>query len=631
MIKAQTIARLPRAYAPFAALFGQMDAPMMSVLGGILSALSDRLEMVGTFQNQPDGDFVGYDGLENRGKLANLLETEWLLRELDADDFVRRVAEGEVLFRRRDFQNTGKQNTLAVILDCGPWMLGRNRLIGLAALFYLALRAERTGAELCWIVPDGATGSERRWNNGLNRESVHRYLGQIVQSKLTATDIDAALAGLQVQGRLDCWYVGSHQTATMAEHPDIGSSLLVRTRYGAQSANLVEIEVSSARRKLTKVDVTFESDDICVAALRRPFKPEVHKRTSRLSVPTHKGVLSSMPFNTRWMLDRFSQAVLIRMHEGVLWQPLIPGTKTQGVWLPLRKGDFLLGVQADRDQSLSAMIGHRHENSSISGPQPCDVTLLKIDLGTSEAPTQCLASGMVSVNPAQFPDDALGNLHLQPNCSVVQSNGTRIQFKITSERVLQTPTRADARVLFVDASYRVEMREQPGTHVRVKSVSRGTQMLLEPLSKRFTEVSKQPRRILFSPTSKLLSITFDDRSHMIYGHGDPYEIEMPDGLSLIHLESRHRGLAWNAEDSDLIQVAFRNDAVKKKLLKKHQWPTLSLPRYCPLTSTVFTIRSDEDGNLLHFVPIHTKRGWQDVNAVDLVAAVEKARTVWLEN
>ena len=69
--------------------------------------------------NQPVGDFVGYDGLENHGGLSNLLETEWLLRELDPDDFVRRLAEGEVLFRKRNFQDAGKRNTLAAILDCG--------------------------------------------------------------------------------------------------------------------------------------------------------------------------------------------------------------------------------------------------------------------------------------------------------------------------------------------------------------------------------------------------------------------------------------------------------------------------------------------------------------------------------
>lgn len=629
MNKVQKLPRLPRAYSSFAALFGRMDTPMMAVIGGILGALSDRLDMIGAFQNQSEGDFVGYDGLENRGKLANLLETEWLLRELDADDFVRRIAEGEVLFRRREFQNSGKRNTLAVILDCGPWMLGRNRLVGLAALFYLALRAERTGAEISWIVPGSTAETKPNWVSGLSRETINRYLGQIVQTRLNATDIDAALAGLEVQGRLDCWYVGSHQTAEITEHPDIGSAFLVRTRYGGQTTASAEIKVTSRRRQLANIDVTFEDDSTCVAALRRPFKPVARPKNSHRLAPVNSDVLSALPFNTGWLLDRHNQAVLIRLPEGILWQPLKPGAEQQGVWLPIHKKDFLLGVQVEQDRSLVAMIACSRVGGERVGVQPYEVSLIRVGLDNDD--NAVFAGGLVELDPSLFPNDALGNFHLQPHCAIVGSDGLRRQFYITPERGLRETTTAIARVLFVDANYRTEIHENPGTHIRVKNIARDLQMLRETLAEPAKDLFQKPRRVLFSPSAKVLAITFDDRFYTIYGAGDPTEVELPEGLVLLHIENQHKGMAWNAEESKLVQLTFRADTVKQKLLKMYQWAILGLPRYCPLTGTVFAIRTDGDGQPLHFVPIHTKRGWQDVRALDLPEAIEKARTIWLES
>ena len=179
--------KLPPAYAGFAELFAQLEPPMVQTLGGLLTAFASKLDLPQLSDAQPQGEFVGFDGIENSGDMARLLESEWLLRELDPDDFVRRVAEREVLYRRKAFEDAGKRNTLAVVLDCGPWMLGRNRLCALAALFHLAIVAQRSGADLHWTVPGRR---QPNWHAGLNRETISQFLGQIVQGAVGPAHLD---------------------------------------------------------------------------------------------------------------------------------------------------------------------------------------------------------------------------------------------------------------------------------------------------------------------------------------------------------------------------------------------------------------------------------------------------------
>jgi len=179
---------------------------MRHALEGMLTTFAKLpLPTVGDEQ-QTTGEFVGFDGIENRGNLSNVLETEWLLRELDPDDFIRRFSENEIMYRRRDFKGTGEKKIISAVLDCGPWMLGSHRIIALASLFHLTLRADRIGAQLMWTVP----GVSDSWSEGLTKDNIRFFLGHIVQDRLTTAAISEMLEN-HTGGSNECWYIGAYR------------------------------------------------------------------------------------------------------------------------------------------------------------------------------------------------------------------------------------------------------------------------------------------------------------------------------------------------------------------------------------------------------------------------------------
>lgn len=624
---APKIDKIPKAYNAYAQLFAQMDAPLLRNIGGVLRALPSRIDTAGDFQNQPLGDFVGYDGLENHGALSNLLETEWLMRELDADDFVRRIAEGEVLFRKRNFQDAGKRNTLAVILDCGPWMLGRNRLVGLAALFHLAIRAERMKSDLIWIVPGS---QDRGWREGLTRKTVQRYLSQIVQAPLKQEHLSEVMSRLDVIGQLDCWYVGSHKTAHLARHPDVTGAVILRQRHSASDKPFAEITVSHRNRTLAQVDVVFEDDPTCVAALRRPFTPEVSKTKATIARPSDSAVLNTLPYQTGWQFDRHNLAALIRVDEGVLWQPLMPANRRQGVWLPINADDSLLGLHVDANKRMSAMIA-TPSNVQKTGPQMCHVTLLEVDLGRANSTPVTLAQSLVTLDPAHYAGHPVGNLHPTPQLSLVRNDGVHSTFKIAEIKSFNGPQRSERRVLLTDQTYRVQIDTSVEPHVEVISVHRGTIMLRAALIDGIQHLTKRPRHVLYAPHNKVVVISFDAKTYQIYGLGKPQERTIPDRLTLLQMDDPSRALAWNAESSELIQLTFRPDKTVQKTITQYHGPATGMPRHCALTGTTMALQSDKDGQPEFVVPIHAKKGWRKVTPLDITEAIENARTIWLSS
>ncbi|MEP2472524.1 MAG: hypothetical protein ABJH45_13300, partial [Paracoccaceae bacterium] len=331
----------PRLYARFAPLFAKMDLPLRSALEGMLASFAMVPVLTPEDERQINGEFVGFDGIENRGKLSNLLESEWLLRELDPDDFVRRIAEGEVMFRRRDFKGTGEKDVLCAVLDCGPWMLGNNRIIALASLFHLALRADRIGAQLLWTVP----GVTKGWSEDLTADNIRIFLGRIVQGAITPAFIDAALEDFESEPK-ECWYVGAAQSENLTQHPDITGSIIIQNRYDVDD---VAVQINSRGRKTT-LSIRPTKDDETVAALRRPFMPERMKKTK---VANEKETLTAQPFHKHWLIDRFNHAVLIRFPEGVLWYPF--QQERVPTWIPNSKGKILLGVQPQAKGKISVL------------------------------------------------------------------------------------------------------------------------------------------------------------------------------------------------------------------------------------------------------------------------------------
>ncbi|MBI1494375.1 hypothetical protein [Halocynthiibacter styelae] len=627
-MKDKTTKGIPKAYSRFSALFSQMDTPLLQVMGGVLRALPDATFREGDFENQPTGEFVGYDGLDTRGSLSNLTETEWLMRELAPDDFIRRVAEGEVLFRKRNFENSGKRNTCAVILDCGAWMLGHNRLAGLASLFHLAIRAERMNAELAWIVP-GLPDQE--WNKDLTLETVQRYLGQIVQTPLSGEIIGTALAALDVDGRLECWYVGAGQTASAADHREVTGAMIITSLYDEAPVHTAEISVRNRGRILKRTNVTFEDDSTCIAALRRPFRPEVRRADPQIKHDTNETVLSSLPYKTRWRFDRFNKAVEVHLEEGVLWQPVGSGQLNSGIWIPKKTGETLIGFQVRSEGRLSAMTAR---TSTSKKPGICDVVLYEANLKHGSTAPKPTATGSLQVDISHLTGQPVGNMHHEGNTiSLVHSDGIRHAFMILDNGNLTGPKGMQPRVVMSNETYLIQIHTDgtPRPLIEAHSVNRHKTLLQKPLLDPEKHLGDTPRHVLYDPQSKTVAISFDGREYEIYGFENQAFQIIPDGLALLHMEGTSYGLAWNSKSSELIRLSFHYGKAHQQVMTQYHGLPVSLPRYCSFMGVTLAIQTDEDGQPEHIVPIHGKKGWGKTKPINIHDAIERARTIWLNS
>ena len=591
---------LPSLYARFRPLFAKMDLPLRKALEGMLANFATLPLPTTADERQTSGAFVGYDGIENRGRLSNLLESEWLLRELDPDDFVRRVAESEVMFRRRDFEGTGVKDVLCVVLDCGPWMLGNHRIIALASLFYLAIRADRISARLLWTVP----GVTKGWSEDLTQANIRTFLGRIVQDPLPVSALDAALEDLET-GPRECWYVGSAQTENLTRHPDVTGSIIARKRYDAHE---VDVKITSRGRTST-LQIAPAQDADTVAALRRPFAPE-RKKTTRLARDI--GDLTVQPFHRDWLLDRFNQAVLIRYPNGALWYPFL--RKARPTWLAIPSDKTLLGLQPQSSGRLCVLLATGETETE----------LVTVDVSQNPAKVSARETGYFDTKIGPQPTYAMGNLHVvsDAECLLVAADGTNhaVRRDGFSDR-----SDTENRVVMSDGVYLIELTK--GT-LRVKNPRRGT-LAKVPLPVNHQELCQKPRRTVFSPDTKAVTFTTDGVQHTALVGLDivPFALE---GMALLHLHSTEKALAWDAAENRLVPFQLINGRVRASKGTVIKTPVTGMPRYCPLTQTVFAINTDAGGDsYTQFVPLHTTRGWQCAEAFDILDAVEGAETLWL--
>ena len=591
---------LPRAYAQFAELFAQFEAPMVETLGGLLASFASRLDLPHSYEAQPQGEFTGFDGISNLGELAHLLESDWLQRELDADDFVRRIAEREVFYRQPAYEDSGKTNTLAVVLDCGPWMLGRNRLCALAALFHLAAVAERRNATLRWLVPHGR---QPHWASGLSRQTIGQFLGQIVQVEASGAQLDQALDALDAEGRLDLWYVGAAQTAGVAEAIGATASFLVETHYPPAETD-ARIAVRTTGRR-TQLDVTYPPEDTCVAALRRPFKPEAHAR--RPATDTDR--IGKEPFDTLWVLDRFSQSILVRMPDGLLWQPLMG--QRPGLWMPFAPEELLLGVGFERDGDLSLALA-----TPTADQYRVDLLRVLRD-GTSFT---CDTQGRLPLSPKHISSDGLPPLDTSEPLSFIRTNGVRVR--------IEPAEGSPMRVFWATTNHRIDISSGEDPVLQVTNRQKQT-LLRTPVSASIASLAGQRRHVLFSPSSKAVAISRDGATYSVLSpSGEATAVTLTAGHDLLGIEASLKATVWVGASGTVMKTSLGGSTRASEVLARITYSRLRTPRYCPITGTIFAVQEDEHGRAESILPVLATRGWAGATGFNILDAIQKAKSVW---
>lgn len=161
------------------------------------------------------GDPDGYDGIANRGPIARLLATEWLLAEEIPDEFLRRAAMAEQSFLALARREQRGERTIAALFDTGPSQLGAPRIVQLALLIVLAERARAAGAVLQW----GVLQEEGDPFVGLDPASVRAFLTARTPREPSEADVTRWRARLAPHE--EAWVVGGTLLAPLwqkAEH-----------------------------------------------------------------------------------------------------------------------------------------------------------------------------------------------------------------------------------------------------------------------------------------------------------------------------------------------------------------------------------------------------------------------------
>ena len=340
---------VPEALRPWQDVFGRMPPEHLRILGQLIAELSLLIDEPQWNVPQLRGEFDSYDGIANRGEMERLLASEWLWRDLDAEEFLRRFAESELFYHRVRHRAPTETNAIGVIIDAGPWMLGRPRLVALAALLCLGRLAHRDNLRLIWR--SNSLLAAPTWNEGFALDAVERYLTEVSSTNLVETDIERHMAdppeAAQAPTRMRWYVIGPRQYDLDTEHAT-QIAIAERPTFDREGQFVVEADVSlrTTRGRYREITLPYPQEKAAAALLREPFlEPKVEKAAPKRS--TKAGVEKAD--DQSWALRHVAayqggSFVLLEQPDGIL---IIDWEGSGSFFLPVAKHETLMGIHFD--------------------------------------------------------------------------------------------------------------------------------------------------------------------------------------------------------------------------------------------------------------------------------------------
>lgn len=354
---------LPAAYAPFVPVFGRLSEPLQQVLGGQLLQFERLARNISIQRFAPQGEFEGLDGLTMRGEITHIVQSELLLRTEAPLEFLRRLAEAETLFHQKSYANPGARSIYRAMVSIGPRMIGHGRLVALAALFFVARVARERGAHFHWCYLPREEGAI--WFEELSVNTVKRFMRAISYREMEVRDVAEAQAlwaklepAALVRDTPDHidWAIGAdagpaprgsqngRPAPAAAQAANAICFTLAPPVAGAprEAALLVRRGGKDAERAL----VLFPDDQVCVSAIRNPFKPLVQASTAPAPA---LGPEPPAGWEPLYFSSPRPDAKFVRMPDGLLVFVLDEKGHMAGSWfVPLPDGIALAGVGLTR-------------------------------------------------------------------------------------------------------------------------------------------------------------------------------------------------------------------------------------------------------------------------------------------
>ncbi|MFL6659950.1 MAG: hypothetical protein ACJ8GW_17840 [Massilia sp.] len=149
--------QLPAPLEPWRAWLSLFAQDLVKPLGELLLRLDPQIGALRSAPARADALPEGVGSIVQRGPYERLLISEWAYADAEPDEFLRRAANGELMFTGPEPAARMRSRRCVVLFDAGPMQLGAPRLLHLALYILLARRAEQAGALFEWGVLQAAT------------------------------------------------------------------------------------------------------------------------------------------------------------------------------------------------------------------------------------------------------------------------------------------------------------------------------------------------------------------------------------------------------------------------------------------------------------------------------------------
>lgn len=254
---------LPPLLQPWSAWLVLFPDDLAATLGQLLLRLQPLVGPLRRHAARMAVDPAGVGDIVLRGSYDRLLMSEWALADSVPDEFLRRAANGELLFTGPEPANSDTSLRSVALFDAGPAQLGEARLAHLALFILLARRAEVAGAEFRWgILQEPGVLHDLQGAHGVRK---------LLDARTYAVLDDAGLAAWEaVLGKdtLDCWLVGDPLAPCPAQ---AHARVLVRRSWFDHQLDVDLVQ----RRRTSSVALPLPRPEDSVRLLRRPFdKPK---------------------------------------------------------------------------------------------------------------------------------------------------------------------------------------------------------------------------------------------------------------------------------------------------------------------------------------------------------------------
>jgi hypothetical protein len=262
---------LPPDLASFHSLRNLFPPELAASLAPWIPRLARIIGPLRTSRPVANGEPDGFAGITRRGSYERLLSTEWLLAEEVPLEFARRASMNELAFFEVARRTPTRSVDSVVLFDAGPAQIGSPRLVHIAALIVLFLRAAAEGARFAWGMLH-APGSALL--TSVTRESLLHLLAAQSPLPVSAEAIAAWATRAAESGWEDTWVIGEGRL------PEPGEGL-AKVRWSPALLEVVDL-LEPGRRAVRaiarppaapprEVELTLPAPRACARLLRDPF------------------------------------------------------------------------------------------------------------------------------------------------------------------------------------------------------------------------------------------------------------------------------------------------------------------------------------------------------------------------